>query len=197
MALTKNDYLQQLQNLLPKGPAWPCAPNNLITLILDFFAEEFCRVDLRIDDLLNEADPRVTYELLSDWERVAGLPDPCVTIDQSIEQRRISLTSKLTMQGGQSRQYFIDLAASMGYANATIDEYEPFQCGFNACGDAVWSEDDRFCWQINLPSDGATIYFSAGESTAGESLVTWGDEAIECRINRFKPAHTIANFAYV
>jgi len=197
MALGVESYLQSLQNLLPRGKAWARDAGSTLTKLLTGIAAEFARVDQRIDDLLNEADPRTAIELLDDWERVAGLPDPCVTIDQTIEQRHIALTSKLTMEGGQSRPYFIDMAASMGYPNATIDEFEPFMCGINGCGDAIWSEDDRYTWQINLPSDGAITYFSCGESACGEPLQAWGDEAIECRINKFKPAHTTAVFAYV
>lgn len=197
MALNVQSYVQQLQALLLLGKAWTREVGSTTTNLLTGIAQEFARVDARTDDLLNEADPRTTIELLDDWERVAGLPDPCVTIDQTIAQRHIALTSKLTMQGGQSRPYFIDMAASMFYPNATIDEYEPFLCGINACGDALWTEDDRFIWQINLPSDGATTYFSSGESGAGEPLQAWGDEAIECRINKFKPAHTKVVFAYV
>lgn len=196
MALGAESYLQQLQGLLLQGKAWTREVGAVLTNLLTGFAQEFARVDARADDLLNEADPRTTYELLEDWERVAGLPDPCVTIDQTIAQRRIALESKLTMQGGQSRQYFIDLAESTGYPAATIDEFSPFICGENACGDALWSEADRFVWQLNLPSDGAIFYFRTGDSLCGEPLQAWVDEVIECRVNKFKPAHTHVVFAY-
>lgn len=197
MGLIASDYLDHLRALLPPGPAWYAENGSSLNNLLDSFAAEFARIDARIEVLLDEADPRSTTELLADWERLAVLPDVCVTIDQTIEQRRLALVSKLTMIGGQSRQYFIDIAASMGYQNATIEEYNTFNCGESGCGDALWSEADRFVWQINLPSDGAITYFRTGESGAGEPLQAWGDEAIECRINRFKPAHTTVVFAYV
>lgn len=197
MGLSVQNYLQQLQGLLYRGKAWSREVGTVITNLLNGIAEEFSRIDFRLDDALLEADPRTTTELIADWERVAGLPDICVTIDQTLEQRRLALVSKLTMIGGQSRQYFIDLAASMGYPGATIDEYNTFNCGESGCGDPLWSEADRFVWQINLPSDGATTFFKVGESVTSEPLQAWGDEAIECRINRFKPAHTTAIFAYV
>ncbi len=183
--------------MLLNGKAWTREIGSTLTYLCIGIAQEFARVDKRTDELLDEADPRTTYELLDDWERVAGLPDPCVTVDQTIEQRRVALVSKLTMQGGQSRQYFIDMAANLGYPNATIDEYGTFNCGESGCGDALWTEDDRFVWQINLPSNGAITYFSVGESVVGEPLQAWGDQVIECRINRYKPAHTKAVFAYV
>lgn len=149
----------------------------------------------RAADILAEADPRTTSELLADWERVAGLPDPCVTVAQTVEQRRAALVSLLTSLGGQSRQYFIDLAASMGYPGATIDEYRPMTCT-DDCNDALWSQPDRFAWQINLPSGGGVWEMSC-TSPCDSPLAAWGDEAVECRINRYKPAHTTAIFAYV
>lgn len=194
MALTKQDYLLQLQALLPQGPAWSRAADALITKLLDAFAAEYANVGLRLDALINEADPRTTSELLPDWERVAGLPDPCVTADQTVEQRRAALVSKLTLLGGQSRAYYIAIAEGLGYPGATIDEYRPMNCNDN-CNDALYSQADRFAWQINLPSDGG-IFVANCNSPCDSPLQAWGDEAIECRISRYKPAHTTVIFAY-
>lgn len=195
MALTADNYLRQLQALLPQGPAWPREDGATVTKLLDSWSVELARVDARIEALLNEADPRVTSELLADWELLAGLPDPCVTSAQTIEQRRLALVSKLTNLGGQSKQYFINLAASMGYAGATIDEYRPMNCN-DDCNDALYSTDDRFFWTINLPST-AGVFVMNCNGTCNDALQAWGDEAIECRINKYKPAHTTAIFAYV
>lgn len=195
MALGAENYLHQLQSLLLRGAAWTREVGSTLTNLLTGIAQEFARVDARTDDLISESDPRTTNELLEDWERVAGLPDPCVTTDQTIEQRRVALVSKVTMQGGQSRQYFIDMAAGLGYPDATIDEFLPMNCNDN-CNDALWSEDDKYVWQLNLPSDGAT-YIANCNNNCITPLQAWGDEVIECRINKFKPAHTTAIFAYV
>jgi len=195
MALSAEDYLHQLQALLPQGPAWPRDPEAVLTQLLAALAEEYARVDQRGEDLVNEADQRTTSELLADWERVAGLPDVCVTIEQTVEQRRAALVSKLTSLGGQSRQYFIDLADAMGYPGVTITEYRPMNCN-DDCNDALWSELDRFTWLLTLPAIGGTFIMNCN-STCDDALASWGDEAIECRINHFKPAHTTAYFAYI
>lgn len=195
MALSVENYVQQLQNLLLIGKAWTRNVDSVLTSLLKGIAKEFARVDARADDLIRESDPRTTSELLEDWERVADLPDQCVTVTQTIEQRRVALTSKLTMQGGQSRKYFINLAASMGYAGATIDEYRPMNCN-DDCNDALYSADDRYFWTINLPSTSGIFVMNCNGS-CNDSLQAWGDEAIECRINKYKPAHTTAIFAYV
>ncbi|KIO49589.1 YmfQ family protein [Nitrosospira sp. NpAV] len=195
MGMTANDYLRQLQSLLPQGQAWPRDAEATLTQLLAALAEEFARVDRRGEDLINEADPRNTSDLLTDWERIAGLPDTCLTAGQTVEQRRAALVSKLTSLGGQSRQYFINIAAALGYPGATIDEFRPMNCN-DDCNDAVASEADRFAWRINLPSLGGAIVMNCN-STCNDALQAWGDEVIECRINHFKPAHTTAIFAYV
>lgn len=71
MAMTADDYRTALQALLPRGAAWTRSPEAVLMRVLAACAEEPERVDERADDLLDEADPRATLELLSDWERVA------------------------------------------------------------------------------------------------------------------------------
>lgn len=194
-AITAAENLQQLLAMLPPGPAWPRQPGTVLYAQLENFADELARINLRIADLINEADPRTALDLLDDWERVAGLPDPCVTADDlTTERRQIALTSKLIMQGGQSRRYFIDMAAALGYPGATIEEYRPMTCN-DTCNDALWTIGDIPVWQLNLPSDGGLIIATCN-STCDVPLQSWGDQAIECRVNRYKPAHTEVIFAY-
>lgn len=194
MGMSAADYLSQLQALLPQGPAWPRDADATLTQLLAALAEEFARVDLRAENLLDEADPRTTAEMLSDWERVAGLPDPCVTAAQSTQERRAALVAKFTNLGGQSRQFYIDLAASLGYT-ITITEFHQFRVGESAVGDALYGDDWVFAWRANAPA--TTIReFRVGESTVGDPLRSWGDELLECALNRLKPAHTHVLFGY-
>lgn len=147
------------------------------------------------DQILQEMDPRSTSLLLADWERVYGLPDTCVTKIQTVDQRRAALVAMIGTPGGQSRQFFIDLATAMGYVGVTIDEFRPMTCN-DTCNGVLWSVLDRFAWQINLPYSGGVFVMNC-DSACDSPLGAWGDEAIQCRINRYKPAHTSAIFAYV
>lgn len=196
MALTAADYLAQLQALLPQGFAWPRQADAALTKLLLAWADEMARIDGRAADLVEEADPRTTAELLADWERVAGLPDPCVAalgISQTTAQRRAALVAKLTTIGGQSAAYYIALAASLGYT-ITVTEFNPFQAGSDA-GDALTNDGWRFVWQVNAPAANI-VEFAAGRSSAGEPLRSWDNELLECVINRLRPAHTHVLFAY-
>lgn len=183
-----SDYLQQLKALLPQGPAWLVQATDRIGMLLAAWADEFARIEQRALALVEESDPRTTIELLADWERVAGLPDPCVTQAQTIPQRQAALVSKLSYTGGASRAYFIGMAAEMGYAGATIDEYP-----------SIIGITDQFTWRINLPGSSGSLYYMDADSDADAYLLSWdaGNEALECRINKYKPAHTTVIYNYV
>lgn len=187
-------YREALQALLPPGAAWTREADAVLTALLDALAQELARVDVRADGLFDEADPRTTAELLADWERVAGLPDSCVTTTQTTAERRATLVGKLTGLGGQSRQYFIDLAAALGYT-VTITEHGPFRVGQNAVGDPLNGDSWQFAWTLNAPAT-TVREFAVGGSAVGDALRSWGNTLLECAIRRFSPAHTTVLFSY-
>ena len=117
--------------------------------------------------------------MLDDWERFLGLPDCCdAGIDRTLGQRRADILEKLYVQGGQSRQYYIDMMARRGVA-ITIDELGNFK------------------WRVNAPMTGLQYYRVGGDSARmGKRLRTWGDTHMECRVTRLKPAHTNVVFGY-
>lgn len=191
--MSADAYLTQLQALLPQGAAWPREAQATLTRLLQAVADELARMDARADALIDEADPRTTAELLVDWERVAGLPEPCITAPQTIADRRAALTGKLASSGGQDRAFYIAIALALGY-EVTITEFRPFVAGSSA-GDELTNGDWIFTWRVNAPEETVRV-FAAGSGAAGEALRTWGNELLECVIGRLKPAHTIVQFAY-
>jgi uncharacterized protein YmfQ (DUF2313 family) len=192
---TAAEYREQLKALLPPGQAFPRDPGTTLHDLLDGMSIEFARLDLRSETLPSEANPSTTNELLTDWERVAGLPDKCSgMLEQTLQGRKKSLLTKLTSTGGQSQAYFIELAASLGYI-VTILEYRPFRAGWSSAGDALTNGAWVFTWLVRAPEVSVTD-FRAGLSAAGERLRTWGNDTLECKLNQLKPAHTIAIFAY-
>jgi len=190
------EYVTLLQNAMPFGLAWARAADSFVTKLLTGIAAEFARIDARALDIIKESDPRTVTELIDEWEAFAGLPDPCVTQEQTLEQRRVALSAKLLMQGGQSPAYFIGMAEDLGYEGATIDhQFFMMNCN-DDCNASLHSEDDAFFWTLNLPSNGGFFIMNCN-SPCDEALASWGDEVIECRVNRYSPAHTTVNFAYL
>lgn len=132
---TGDDYGEQLAKLLPTGPAWPREEERLLMKVVRALAQVWGFVDGRAADLLErESDPRATVELLPDWERNWGLPDPCFTEPITIGDRQRVLVKKMTMIGAQSRAFFIGVMAEIGY-DISVKEWSPFMVGLSRVGD--------------------------------------------------------------
>lgn len=147
------------------------------------------------DQLLDEADPRTTATLLTDWERVYGLPEACTVasgIVQSGQERRAALVAKESMTGGQTRAFFIALAAALGYT-ITITECSPHTTE-NDSEHPVYDDPYRFVWYVNAPLN--TVREKTTEDDTEMATAVWGNQLLECTISRYKPAHTLALFAY-
>tara|TARA_R110000772_G_scaffold64331_1_gene143979 strand:+ start:80 stop:664 length:585 start_codon:yes stop_codon:yes gene_type:complete len=192
MAINAEHYLSQLKALLPRGFLWVDLAQNKLGQLLHAIADELARIDARGNDLIDEADPRTTYELLIEWEKAFGLPDPCLTEALTLEQRNKVLHAKVTNLGGQSRQFFIDLAKGLGYT-VTITEFDPFTVA-STVDESIYGEDWQFAWQVNSPSE--TVNFLTVASDVDTPLANWGNQRLECAITRLKPAHTIVQFSY-
>ncbi len=191
---TQDEYRDAMAGLLPTGPAWPREPASPLMRFVGGLASELARVDGRMAQLLAETDPASTTELLPDWERVVGLPDPCVTLAQTVAARRLALEGRLTSVGGQSRRFFIELATRLGYS-ITIDEFASASAA-TAAGISFSGAGWASTWRVNVPVAVAVTPFRAGAGAAGEPLRAWSNEVIECQFNRYKPAHTRVLFAY-
>jgi uncharacterized protein YmfQ (DUF2313 family) len=123
---------------------------------------------------------------------VAGLPDPCAGQAQTLAERRQRLVSKLAARGGQSRAYFIGVAAQLGYT-VTIEEFRQFTCT-SRCNEALNPPPWQYAWRVRAPAN--TVRVMTCQSGCDEPLASWGNQILECVIGRLKPAHTSVIFAY-
>jgi uncharacterized protein YmfQ (DUF2313 family) len=129
------DYAEAMQALLPQGQAWPRHNDSALMKVVRGLTRIWGDFEVRASALLEiESDPRATMELLPDWERNWGLPDPCYSEPQTIGERQRALVMRMTMEGAQSREFFIGVAASIGYT-ITISEYRVWVVGIDRCGD--------------------------------------------------------------
>ncbi|HEY2243451.1 MAG TPA: putative phage tail protein [Xanthobacteraceae bacterium] len=208
------DYAQAFLALLPWGQAWPRYPGSTLVLTCEGLANYWGFVDGRAADLLEvESDPRLTIELLPDWERNWGLPDPCLKDPPTAyDERRRALVAKMTLLGAQSRAFFLAAAAALGYGNITITELAPYMCGVSRCGDTrgAFNPDDptHFYWTLGPPqnryywtvhvSSLALRYFHCNSSQCGidRLLAIALATDLECVLNRWKPAHTKIVYDY-
>jgi uncharacterized protein YmfQ (DUF2313 family) len=194
MALTAEDYQEQLLELLPPGPAWPRELDTVLAKLLLAEADELARADGRADQLLEEADPRTTSEMLADWERVVGLPDECMDLGPTPEERRQRLHQKLAWQGGQSAAFFLNLLEVLGYPGCTITEFPPMRAN-SRCDSALNQGGWRYAWRINVPSS-VVIRNMTAISPCSAPIRRWGDSSLACILAGYRPAHTVLYISY-
>lgn len=170
-------YAQALWQLLPPGQALDRESPELNKLVTGLSAE-WPRVELSAARIAAEVNPISTVGFLPEWETFAGLPDNCAnTLDETLQGRRAALVAKVASTGGQSLAYYEDVARALGYIVTCTNTAAPY------------------VWQVNAAA--TTVQpFRAGRSRAGERLRTWGNTALECKINKIKPAHTRVLFVY-
>lgn len=197
MSRSSEDYLSQLQALLPPGAAWTRDPDATLTHLLSAFADELARVDGRAGDLVRETDPRDALELLEDWLRAFGLPDDCTPADafDTLAEQRAALVARVTATGGATAQYLIDIAAELGF-EITITEVKPGLFGEADFGAEFIPGDAIFTFEVNAPAT-SIVEPEFGNSVFGEPFGEVAENtALECVIRRAAPAHTIPYFIY-
>jgi len=153
-------------------------------------AQELARIDARAVDLQNEMDPASVSELVPDWEKVMNLPDPCLGLTPLFDDRRLAVRRRLLAVGSQRASYFVEIARSQGYPNASVTELRTPRMGRSRFGDAhfgTWQA--HFMWTLNT---GGRLLLGRrfGASYWGERFGTNPGSALECLIHRSAPAHT-------
>jgi uncharacterized protein YmfQ (DUF2313 family) len=191
-------YARALKALLPPGRLWKKDLDSVLSKLFLAIGDEFARIDERVHELLDEHDPRTTLELLEEWEDMLGLPDECLEeTPETINERRAAIVSKYTAQGGQSADYYVQLAAALGYT-VTISEYVVARSGRLRSGDRIYGTAWAFAWLVTIDGYEAetNTIFRSGTGRAGDRLRGYDELDIECIFERVAPAHTVVLFNY-
>jgi uncharacterized protein YmfQ (DUF2313 family) len=195
MARTVEQFRDVMLALMPRGFAWPTEPNSNWGQLFMALAEEFTRIDIRNESLLAEFYPRTTLELLEDWEKNYGLPGQCIHEVQTLNERHRALLTKYRLVGRQDKQFFIDVAADLGYV-ITITEYDVNHPGpqteyngFPLTGSA-WN----YVWQINAQLE--TLQLRTYPSSYSGPYGAFSIELLECTLRGLAHDHRALFFAY-
>lgn len=171
------------------------APTSWFGKFLSCFASELNRLDNSILNLLTNAVPGLSIDLLPEWEYQLGLPEPGYPLNQTLAQRQVAAHSKYTVHySGLSEQFFIDLALSLGEI-ITISDGAGAGLPFRADGplavditrvgptspaslpdSRVWGVAQLHVWVVNIASSAQNL------------------ELIRAVFEKMKPAHTIVQF---
>ena len=138
--------------------------------------QELDAEESRQANILLEIFPDTSTQMLSWWERVYSLSPAA---DATVQERQQAIVQAIRSTGGLSRDYFITLAAALGYT-ITIEELQPFMAGIGRAGDTIYISDIIYEWGVTTQSQGATK-----------------DTVLESLFNKLKPAHTAVYFTYL
>ena len=151
MAMTEDDYLEQLRGLLPPGPAFDLELQPDLAQTVASLAPELARVDQALDGLQLELNPATVSALLTDWEDYLGLPDACsVPGSQTLQQRRQAVLDKLTASGAPQLEYYRRLAAQSG-VTVGIEEFRPARVGPTLTSNFLYGGPWAWQWQVSAP----------------------------------------------
>jgi uncharacterized protein YmfQ (DUF2313 family) len=176
------DYADAMMSLLPMGQAWPRAEESALARVVKGLCRIWGDFETAASLLLErESDPRITLPpqgnppqsgLLPDWERNWGLPDPCYEEPQTITERQQALVRRMTIEGAQSREFFIGIAAEIGYT-ITITEYRPFFIAMDGCGDCRTIGKDITPENPARNQWGQPIYNPRGQPLSNGEMSEW------------------------
>ncbi|MCR4530223.1 YmfQ family protein [Acinetobacter venetianus] len=185
---TLAQYTGALKNLLPRGRVWSRENTGIQHELIEGLAKSFQQMDKDAVQLLIEAFPSTTTDLIDEWNETVGIPDTCFGAPESIEQNRQYIVAKLIADGGQTVNYYKSIAASLGL-NIKIREFSGSTPGTGAPSGFITHFDHwAHTWQVRLDVNSPSILeFSGNLEAITQSQVY---QALSCLLARYKPAHT-------
>ncbi|MCA6484092.1 MAG: DUF2313 domain-containing protein [Chitinophagaceae bacterium] len=152
---TAEDQQKLLASFLPNGRAFlaKALPQTKLFNLLYGLAVECARVEGLLNDIEINHDINQTVLLIEEWESALGIPDDCIPVASTIEQRRANVIMKLGAMGLQTEQDWLDFITSLGYS-AVIRTGRcygifPYTCTFPLYFFKQPS-DARFDWEIQI-----------------------------------------------
>lgn len=181
-----DDYRQAAQQLLPPGRLFQIQPGSNLDKLLSFFAQEPARIDAAAFNLLNEAHPETTFDMLPEWNAETMLPDDCAPAVQTTQQQRDALIQKLTENDTVTLAFLQAVAAQIGFAVTPVKMHRRLfgnLYGGNVYGTPYGSEEWNYVIQINAGMTNVQFRFY-GSAAYGEAYASWGNTLLECVLNK-------------
>jgi uncharacterized protein YmfQ (DUF2313 family) len=168
-------------------------PESNLRRVLLGLASEWLNFRATIDDVKFEYNPTQTTSLIEEWESFVGIPDSCIPIASTLEQRRLNILLKLAGINVSTEKQFENIAAILGYSievsNGVDTSTFPLELPFIllAAGSAP------FTIVITLP---IALKPSGFPLTLPFKLSASEPQILSCLFNKLKPANTQLFFRY-
>jgi uncharacterized protein YmfQ (DUF2313 family) len=167
--------------------------DSTLRKILIGLASEWLNFRNKINEVSNEYNLQKTTALIQEWEGFVGIPDSCIPVSSTIEQRRLNVLLKLAGINATTESQFKKIAEILGYnievSNGVSTSTFPLTFPF-----LLISQDSApFTIVITLPS---SIQPSGFPLTFPFTLTSQQPAILDCLFNKLKPANTQLFFRY-
>lgn len=192
MAHSLDEWHDVLQQLMPRGKAWPRDQTAALTSLLRGFSGRLHAVENHADLLVKEMRPETTELLLEEWEDYLGLPD-CNAIPDGFERRRDAVVEKYHRRGGLA-PWQIEQAVkdALGFT-IEVTEILPHHVMRNIMH-PIYSHKYRFIMQVTV-TDMPMIRFKS-VSNVLTPLISYQAQILECFLRRYRLAGHDYDFLY-
>lgn len=177
------DYLSALQALMPRGRIWSRDPGTVQTKVLAGLSKSYEVQNARANNLLVDAFPSSTVELLPEWEATLGLPSPAIGPAPSVLARQTLVVARFVGAGGQSIPCFTRYASLLGFG-VTIQPHAPFRCGQSRCGQPLGGTEQMYALTISTPGATSTPFGA------------YGPAVLQNELQRIAPPFSVLNFLF-
>lgn len=166
---------------------------SVLRKILIGLASEWLNFRNKINEVSNEYNPTTTTKLIEEFEEFVGIPDSCIPVASTIEQRRLNILLKLAGINATTEKQFKNIALILGYnievSNGIDTSVFPLTLPFLLISQA----SAPFTIVITLP---ASLQPAGFPLTLPFTLTAQQPEILNCLFNKLKPANTQLFFRY-
>ena len=167
--------------------------DSTLRKILLGLASEWLNFRNKTNEVANEYNPQKTTLLIQEWEQFVGIPDSCIPVASTIEQRRLNVLLKLAGINATTEKQFKNVASILGYnievSNGVSTSIFPLTLPFLLISEA----SAPFTIVITLSS---SIKPSGFALTFPFTLTSQQPAILDCLFNKLKPANTQLFFRY-
>lgn len=167
---TDADYEGALERALPRGVLWRAWLKSGLRQLVQGLAPELARVHAFISVGWRELFPGTAVRLLSEWERILGLPRPGVPAPTLVADRQKAAAAALAARGGSSRTNLEAVAAALGATIIIRTPRDPFRADISKADDPAWDEFQVFVLEIEVVTPPMSLDERARFEAAFEAL---------------------------
>ncbi|HGP3636797.1 TPA: YmfQ family protein [Yersinia enterocolitica] len=191
MAHSVTAWKNVLQQLMPRGKAWPRDVTANLSALLRGFSGRLNRAESSADLLLLEMRPDTTVLLLPEWEEYLALPE-CNIPNITFDSRRNAVIEKYYRKGGLAPWQIEAVAAALGFT-IEVEVILPHHC-LRSCTYPLYPARYRFVLKVHV------YQIPDGRFTVLDNVLTplVSDQAmmLECVLNKYRLAGTGYEFIY-